>query len=270
MTRGVLALTMGLCGCSLLVDTSGLTSVDGAEDADVVPGPGDAGGDVQELAAGDAAAVADVDAPDAAEDRPPRIGDWPFDEGTGTVVGDVSGRGHHGTASGGQWVADALGMPKSALAIDGHVVTIAGSSDFDRPAAATVTYAAWMLRREALSHRLFVGVAYGDKDSSFGLEMLDDNTFVFFDGNEHVANATVSVPEDTWHHYAAVVDGEQVTLYLDGRAVGVGTADATPRAATAVHLGGSTWGDRLRGAIDRVRIYPLALTAAEVRSEMAR
>jgi hypothetical protein len=42
MTRGVLALTMGLCGCSLLVDTSGLTSADVTDDAGVVPGPGDA------------------------------------------------------------------------------------------------------------------------------------------------------------------------------------------------------------------------------------
>jgi large repetitive protein len=69
-----------------------------------------------------------------------------------------------------------------------------------------------------------------------------------------------------WHHLAATVDATAVTLYADGAAVATSPALGTPRAATTtLYLGRYSGGSRnLRGALDEVALYGVALDAATV------
>lgn len=59
-------------------------------------------------------------------------------------------------------------------------------------------------------------------------------------------------------------------IYLDGARVSDGKVDSTPRKATQVLLGRSTFGDRLNGAIDTMRYYRRALSDAEILVEKNR
>src|SRR5205809_5164441 len=87
-----------------------------------------------------------------------------------------------------------------------------------------------------------------------------------------IYNHFFTLPSDqrnAWHHYALVYDGSAVSLFWDGTQVG----SAQPRSGnldsgTAAPTFG--WGSvnplyyHLNGAIDDVRVYNRALTAAEV------
>jgi hypothetical protein len=77
------------------------------------------------------------------------------------------------------------------------------------------------------------------------------------------------LPIDTWYHVAATYDGVAMRLYLNGAEVGVlpktGTIDQNPAVPVSIgrHPDAS---NHMSGAIDDVRIYDRALTAAEIAS----
>ena len=79
------------------------------------------------------------------------------------------------------------------------------------------------------------------------------------------------LPENTWVHAAAVYDGANMRLYLDGALVGstgkIGTL--TPNGAVAVWIGGNPPNGTDRpweGMLDEVRIYDRALSATEIQT----
>ncbi len=253
----VLALVGGVgAACSLVVDTKGLSA--GAP-LDGSTGAPDAG------PRGDAAS-------DGKASDPTLVAEWRFDEPSGAAVADSSGNGHHGTANGGARVGGRAGGATSTLQLDGtkDFVIVPPAREFDRTRASAFTMTAWMRRDGRADHAMFVSVSYGDKDSSFGIELESDTTLTFWDGTVHAAESPVNVPPGTWHHYAIVVTGDRLAIYLDGNVVGSGKVDRTERTATGVRLGGSTFGDHLPGALDVVRYYRVALDAAGVVADMNR
>ena len=66
------------------------------------------------------------------------------------------------------------------------------------------------------------------------------------------------VTDGSWHMLDAVDDGTQLTLYLDGQAIGSQATGATGGASSL------EVGRRGRGPLDQVAIYPEALTATQV------
>lgn len=258
------AMTAGV-GCSLAVDTDGLSG--GSSGTPVVVS--EAGTDAIADVATDSAKTESgpIDAGD-----PTLVGDWPFDEGSGTQIHDRSGHSHDGVAAGGSWVDDHRGASASALRLSGGAsfVSIEPHVDFDRPAGAKLTLVAWMRSNEDPKHNMFFSVSYGDTEQSYGLELITATELTYWDGTEHRATATIPAIGMGWHHYGIVVDGEQVRIYLDGARVSDGKVDSTPRKATQVLLGRSTFGDRLNGAIDTMRYYRRALSDAEILVEKNR
>ena len=72
-----------------------------------------------------------------------------------------------------------------------------------------------------------------------------------------------------WHHAAVVIQsGVAAHAYFDGVQVGTGAADDTVRTCTGVILGSSNYGEFYPGALDNVRFYDRALSAAEVAADM--
>ena len=80
---------------------------------------------------------------------------------------------------------------------------------------------------------------------------------------------------DSWTHLACVLDGSQLTLYVNGTAVATasdagagtnegGTADGAPVVATTNIGSNAPSGDLFFGAIDEVRIFRAARTPAQV------
>jgi hypothetical protein len=203
---------------------------------------------------------------------------WPFDEGAGTTAADVSGNGYTGTLSNG--AAWTTGKLSNAVSLDGvndyvdvgiidvagNAMTLAGwinSSDLavspyhDGRIISKATGTA-----EAKHYWMMSTIKSGSKSRlRFRLKAGGSTTtLVASSGN---------LTENQWFHGAAVYDGATMKLYLDG--VLVGTRSKTGSIAAGgtvpVWIGGNPTDPSVRpwqGAIDDVRIYDRALSAAEV------
>jgi Concanavalin A-like lectin/glucanases superfamily len=273
--RLLLSLVMVASGCSLVVDTDGLdderTGTDGSTPNDARPGTNDAGDG--SLLVGDSSSDANVEDDDAGPSLPRIVGDWPFTEGSGTTVNDVSGRNHHGLIFGttGTWVADHVDAGGSAYEFKtaADVVSVAPSSDFDRPSNARFSMTAWMRTSQVPDHDMFFAVLIGGNEA-FGLEMMNATELTYYDGDRHSAISTVPNVVGPWHHYGVVVDGNQARMYFDGIRVGQGTPDQRPRTARTLLFGGDNDSNRLVGAIDKARFFRVALSDAEMMEEKNR
>lgn len=269
---------IGGAGCSLFLDTGGLDGepsggpTDDASTSDTAVRPGD-----DATSSSDAKTANDSSAPDAADAgfdvMSALVGDWPFDEGSGSVVMDRSGRSHNGTIFGGVWGKDRNDVDGEALVFDGgstNYVTIAGDPDFDRPANPSFTMCGWARFDEPPDHTIFFSVSYASKDTAYGIELRTPTNLTYWDSNDHVAEATVPDVTGQWHHYGVVVSGSTARVYFDGVRLTQSNANTTPRTATQVHFGRSSFDEYTAGAVDKARYFRVALTDAEMMAEKNR
>ena len=197
------------------------------------------------------------------------VGEWKFDQGSGTEAEDSSGYDHNGTLNNFDWTASSgwtdNGIFGKALEFDGiddHVATEC-ISDLTRDQ----TLEFWVKRQEIwpFSKPLFVN--FNTYNSGDVLVSLRYNTYIRF---RYGANDTGHVIQisladmDQWYHVVWVHrawngSSHHYTVYRNGHKI----ADAYwPGQKTMVepfyigHLGKVT--------MDEVRIYDQALTTAEV------
>jgi hypothetical protein len=80
------------------------------------------------------------------------------------------------------------------------------------------------------------------------------------------------VPVGRWTHLAMTYDGAQSRLYVNGDQVSSHPGEGPLlRSAKPLWIGGNLpWGSHFDGAIDDVRVYGRALSAGEIRRDMAR
>lgn len=263
----------GLSGCTAFVDWDAFH-----RDADGGAAPL---ADAATAAAADASDASVTDAPIAPEGSAGEGGstarglvlEWSFDDGSGTVVADSSGHGHTGTATGGTWSADRKGVAGKAYTFTSpsSIVVAPASSELDRTATGELTLMAWVRFDTEPNHSVFVSVEYGAKESAFGLEMHSATSLNYWDGVGHIAQAD-GLPNvmGAWHHTAVVARAANIRLYLDGTVIGQGVADVAPRTATRFVAGRSNYDNRIGGALDDVRFFQVALSDAEIVSEMNR
>jgi hypothetical protein len=211
----------------------------------------------------------------------PRVGWWLLDEGSGTAASDSSTFANHGILQGSPtWIP---GVSGNALLFDGDVA--ARESDNDRVVIAddsslditqTITIAAWIRPTQTGSQAIVKKAAGAD-----GYELSTSSSgqlFVRFNrdstGNAFKVLSTSEYPTDgiTWMHVAATFDGQEIRLYVDGvlettKAAGglvIGTNDED------LSIGADFDGDKaFAGAVDDVRLFDAALSAAEVATLVA-
>jgi len=196
---------------------------------------------------------------------PSPVAHWTFDDGAGAVALDSSGNGNDGVLIGDpQWVPGKIG---GALELDGDgdFVDCGDSPVFDIPV--DITVATW------------VNIAQFDKnwqaiitkgDSSWRLHRSSSSSNIAWGttGVEPLDLTSVTAIDDAeWHHLAGVYDGAQKLLYIDGL-LDV-SADATGNISSNaynVNIGenGEPMGRYLTGLVDDVRIYNVALSAAQI------
>jgi hypothetical protein len=202
---------------------------------------------------------------------------WKLDEGVGTTAKDVSGNGRHGTLTGGvEWTT--VGR-RHGVRLDGK----SGCIDTGAPLPALsgpFSFAFWINPGDTQRtyaqplgnhHRLESGGTIG---ASFEQSASTTNTFYLVLGTSDgwVTSRTIQLAAGVWQHVAAVADGRQAVLYVDGVEKVRSPMRAVPVAnrADAFKLGTGVFPNRFfNGLLGDVRVYAGALTASEV-EELAR
>ncbi len=204
------------------------------------------------------------------------VAHWTFDEGTGSVAGDLSGNGHDGQLTGGTW------SPSGRF---GGALTLSGSDYVTVPsfpqATANWTVSVWTNSTPAdlqvdvtdgetilSTENVFAGGWQMHLDNRPNYNRFDAAYWAGADVNDYVVVYCDCIATDTWIHLTAVFDdnAERLTLYRDGTVVDHANMPSPILAGdTTLYFG--TWNMLARflsGSIDDFAIWSRALSPAEI------
>lgn len=198
---------------------------------------------------------------------------YKFDEDTGITASDSSGNG---------WNASLIGGATWSAGRFGNSVDLNGDSEYLSCPANLVaswsnfTVSAWVyLNANNTWNRLF-DFGTGTTVYMF-LSPLGGSGVVRYaittggNGAEQQINGTAALPTGSWQHVAVTQQGTTGILYVNGAAVGTNASlSLNPHRLGSTannYIGKSQFSDPcLDGLVDEFRIYPAALTAAQVQA----
>ena len=207
------------------------------------------------------------------------VGDWLFDEASGTTAVDSSDYGNNGTLYNGP-VRTSDGRATQVLQFDGvnDYVRVPSSSSLNMTNAMTISL--WVKVSSSGSWQTIVGklvsegantypfydyslVAVGGTGGFYARAAIAtaSSTYVYADSSSLVSY-------DAWHHLVAVYNGSTLTIYVDGVSAGsVAGTGALKTSGQALFMGrNGSGGDNFKGTIDDVRLYNRALSATEIQN----
>jgi chitodextrinase len=197
---------------------------------------------------------------------------YSFDEGAGTTVTDLSGNGNTGTLSNTQWSNS--GKYGNALVFNGSSSRVMINDSASLHLTSGMTLEAWVNPSTVTS--AWRDVIYKGGNDNYYLEATSSL------GGAPGAGATVGSTDTTivgtaalgansWTHLALTYDGTALRLYVNG--VQVSSQAITGNiltSATPLQIGSdNVWGQYFAGMIDEVRVYNVALSHAQIQSDMA-
>jgi hypothetical protein len=209
---------------------------------------------------------------------PGLVASYGFDEGAGTAAADSTGNGNHGTVNGASWTIGRFGQ---ALSFDGtnDRVSVPDSATLDLTSGMTleawvkptVTGTAWktvLFKHRNNNASNMVYVLYGNRNTSVPNAEITVGTSV------KAANGPSGsgLPLNVWSHLAATFDNSTLRLFVNGAQI-ASLATAGPIATSTGDLwigANNVWSEWFSGAIDEVRVYNRALSAAEIQTDMTR
>lgn len=202
-----------------------------------------------------------------------------MNEGSGTILTDVSGNGNHGTLYNNTWVKN--GRYGKGLAFDGKssYVSLGNPAGLQMTGSMTISAWVWLGSKVTSDHQI---IAKADSTGGWQLKATTDTGVRAFAAGVSAAsssNATrYSLARPTasrWYHVAGVYDASAHTLsiYVNGTLSndvlrGVVPSSQWNNTNQPVTIGRRTGGSYFDGVIDEVRIYNRSLSAAEVRTDM--
>jgi fibronectin type 3 domain-containing protein len=202
---------------------------------------------------------------------PGLVAAYSFDDGSGTTVGDVTGKGHTGTISGATW--SAAGKNGGALSFDGtnDWVTVADANDLDLTTGMTLE--AWV-RPTTLAGAWRTLIFKEGGPLAYSLYAHDGASVsvaeIVTGGTFRNARGTGTLPLNAWSHLAATYDGAALKLFVNGTQVRtVAVTGSMPVSTGVLRLGGNAvWSEWFAGLMDDVRVYNRALSTAEIQTDM--
>jgi hypothetical protein len=234
------------------------------------------------------------------------VGQWTFDEGTGTTVADHSGNHFNGTFKTGAtswgagnpaWGADRYGTANRAILFDkGANIEVPYNTALNPP---TMSISLWINGTENRADNRFIGL-----QSWIGYKFqLQSANRPFFTANNGTAaldrDSEVAVTLSAWHHLVVTFTDGKMIFYIDGFAVKTWTDLSGAQASISAkpynlvfgqdfptdkyssdangtnfnnasspdyHVIPLAWGGYYHGYLDEIRIYKSVLTQAQVTS----
>jgi hypothetical protein len=226
-----------------------------------------------------AALAAALGAAPALAAEPGLVAHWSFDEGAGATALDVSGNGHHGAILGAAYTAGVVGR---ALDFDGFSSVVRVPNAPALQPATALTIEAWVKLRSNAGPKVIVS-KWDDinREWSYIFKKHNDQPGLRMELSRDIHTDLADVggarplPLGQWVHVATTFEGTTVRLYVDGKLDAEGQvfvpapidASATDLLIGAVNPTGPT--EHLDGAIDEVRLWNRALSAAEIAARAA-
>jgi hypothetical protein len=206
---------------------------------------------------------------------------YSFNEGSGTVLNDLSGNGNNGMIYGATWTTK--GKYGSALSFNGTNSYV----DLGNPASlqltGSMTLSAWVY---IVGNPPDDGQIIAKSDSTGGWQLkTSPDTGVRTFGLMVSSNSSTPVQRysslkpatKTWYHVAGVYDANARTmsLYVNGNLVngtlwGTIPASQFNNSAQNVTIGKREGGYYFNGSIDELRVYNRALSQSEIKTDMGR
>ena len=190
-----------------------------------------------------------------------------FDEPSGSTVTDSSGKGNTGTISN---ATRTLGKYGNALSFNGTnaLVNVVDSTSLHLTNAMTLE--AWV--NPTTASPVWRDVIYKGDDSYYleGTSMNGGSPAGGTVGSANPVYGTSPLPINTWSHLALTYDGTALRLYVNGTLAGsLSYTGGLTTSANPLQIGGdSIYGQFFSGLIDEVRVYNIALTPAQIQSDM--
>jgi hypothetical protein len=141
----------------------------------------------------------------------------PFDEGSGNIAKDFSGKGNNGKIMGAEWVDGKIGK---ALKFDGSSYVDIEHSD-SLSLEVDITVMAWVLAESGQTAELMI-ISKGQwaaNDLPYELSIYPPSGVIywqFYDTAGRDGCDPVAPTYDEWHHIAATYDGDVFKCYVDG------------------------------------------------------
>lgn len=202
------------------------------------------------------------------------VGEWNFEEGTGTTANDISGNGNTGT-----WHGTA---PYWTTGKNGKGGNFNGSDDYlEAPTSSTlavagdITISAWIKPTSFTNFRSLVSkTGSGGNQNQPGpydyylIATTGLPNLLRGNGTTGASNTATSAPTvGAWNFIAVTMSGTSVKHYLNGLPNGSGTLSTTIADAGQVFRIGERTDSAsiiMQGSMDDVRIYNYARTAAQI------
>ncbi len=210
------------------------------------------------------------------------VGYWKFDEAQGTSARDWTGNGYTATlTNGAAWTTT---VPPKVEFYDpaGLTLSSASSQYADSWATVTATNAAytacgWIYMLSTAGHQALVSID-GTNISAFFLKkdgVTGNFSYTIYASDSTGAanayvNGSTTPSANTWYHVCGVYTGSVARLYVNGTQEGADVTVSSAWSATGhTIIGASKWNgarsDLVNGYLDDVRIYNVALTAAQIK-----
>jgi len=174
---------------------------------------------------------------------------------------DESRYGNHGTARAAGYRVGHAGTGRAIVTGDDTDVRIPDSPSLDVSAALTIEF--WLFPDQMPAAGSRAGLV--DSDQQFGVFLAPGGEVRCLVAGHQIRALTV--PLARWSHVACTYDGATVSLYQDGElgATLAGTGPINASGTADVTLGqNSPSGEHLQGAIDDLRIWRVARSAAQI------
>jgi hypothetical protein len=206
----------------------------------------------------------------AAAGAPGLVAAYGLEEGAGLVAADGSGNGRAGTLAGGaSWTAGRFGNGLTLDGVSGRVDLPALGTFYD----AGFTLEAWVKPRTSGGDQAVLGTwvsADGGGPMIWIDHVVGRYRLTFNKGAvaDYLDSGRSPTPGQ-WQHLAATYDGTTARFYVDGVEVAARTFGGNAGDSNTWRIGayGAPAGF-FDGAVDEIRVYDRALTAAEVQTDM--
>ena len=196
---------------------------------------------------------------------------YAFDEGTGTTVTDSSGNGNNGTVANGTW--STTGKYGDALKFNGTSTRVTIPNSASLQLSTGMTLEAWV--DPSTVNGSWRDVVYKGNDNYY-LEATSTNASfpdggLIAGGSYADAFGTAKLTANAWAFLTETYDGSTLRLYMNGTQVAsTAHTGAISTSTNALQIGGdSIYGQYFVGLIDNVRVYNVALTAAQIQNDQA-